>query len=140
MLTGAVLNPLFFLQCHEICEKIVRNEERARKRPKMFCHFGSSITHPQNGVAFSAFFGFALPGASAGSDKNTVSGAALSLAVSGFLKFFEVVPLWPIFWGGGRGGLCVRWRSTRSRSRHSRANKKKKKMKKKKTNKKKIKK
>ena len=102
-------------------------KKKTRKRQILGCNFGGSSTHPLNEVVFSAFFGFALPGAPMGSDKNTVSGAALSPAVSGFLGSLKWSPLLPIFWGEGPGvgGLCVSWKSTRSSSRNSRAKKKK---------------
>ena len=107
-----------------------------KKKPKKanlgLPFWGFYFAHPLNEVLFSAFFGLALPSAPVGSDKNTVSGAALSPGSQRAFRFFEVVPLLLFFLGGAGGGLCVRWRSTRSSSRDSRAKKKKKKKKQKK--------
>ena len=83
---------------------------------------------------FWLFWGSLSP---AGLDKNTVSGAALSLAVSGLFGSLRWSPFYHFFFGGG---VCIRCRSTRGRSRHSRANKKKTKKKKRKNKKKKRKK
>ena len=70
--------------------------------------FGAAIvgvlTHPWTEVAFLPFLGFALPGGPVGSDKNTLSGAALSPAISGLLGCLRCSPLCQFFFGGGPGG------------------------------------
>ena len=60
-------------------------KQEVEHRPAKSAREWGSITHPQNEVAFSASSGFALPGAPAGSEKNTVSGDALFPAGNGFL-------------------------------------------------------
>ena len=85
MSPSVYLNSLFLRQCHETCENIVRNAKaELEEGPEKSAREGGSITHPQNEVAFSFFWGFVLPCAPAGSDKNMVSGAALSPTSTGF--------------------------------------------------------
>ena len=107
MLTGAYLNPFFVAMSRNLRKRSAKWRKEPEKGQNNFAIFGGSITYPQNEVAFSAFFGFALPGAPAGSDKNTVSGAVLSLAVSGFFGSSRWSLFCQFFFGGVPGGGCV---------------------------------
>ena len=100
-----VRTPLFPWN-HETCENVAELENGTVKSARQW----GSVTHPQNEVAFSAFLGFALPGAPWLLRRRRCLGTHSPQGKSG-LSFFQRLPFFVYFI------FCATWSRRTRRSR-----------------------
>ena len=91
---GCLSEPHFSLESHETCENVVRKDKKVLENgTAKSAHQWGSFTHPQNEVAFSVFFWVrSPPGAPVGSEKNRMSGNAVSPGGNGVFPFPGCAP------------------------------------------------